>query len=161
MGEGDHAAETPGPAAEPQGDVAEDHEQGEEDGDDGGTLDVVRDRGAHLVGTDDTVRVVEGRGEAFEGDVLPEEALEGAVEHLLDLVVHGRGFVVVLVGGRDLHLALTTELLDLDGTVEDVERGLADGLGRHRLVKADDIGTAAGEVDTVGEALGEDRHEAD
>ena len=69
--------------------------------------------------------------------------------------------LIVLVLGSDLHLALTTELLDLDGTVELGDGSLADFLGSDRLVKAYDIGTATGEVDTVGKALGEDGNQGD
>ena len=89
------------------------------------------------------------------------EALQGLVQHALNLGVDRGGLILELVGGRDLHLAVATELLDLDGGLrigqaEGVVDGGADLLGGHVLVEADHVGTAAGEVDTVGEALGED-----
>ena len=44
-----HAAETPGPATETEGDVSEDYEQREENREYGGSLDVARDGCTHLV----------------------------------------------------------------------------------------------------------------
>ena len=60
MCKGNHAAETPGPALESERDVGEDYYEGKDDGDYGIALDVVGDGCAHLVGRNDTVRVVKG-----------------------------------------------------------------------------------------------------
>ena len=97
MGEGNDAAETPGPVLEPDGNVGEDCDESQDHGDDGIPLYVVRDGCTHLVGRYDTVRVVEGGTEAVEARILCEEACNSLVEHCLNLVVNLTGFDVVLV----------------------------------------------------------------
>ena len=164
--QGHDAAETPVPALEAHRDVGEDDQKGEDDGDDGVALDVVGDRGAHLVGGDDTVGVLQRGGEVGEGHRLRVEVLQGLIQHAFDLGVDRGGLILELVGGRDLHLAVATELLDLDGglgigQVEGPVHGGADLLGGHGLVEADHIGAAAGEVDAIGEALEEHGSEGD
>ena len=163
MGQGDDTAETPGPALEPDSDVGEDHEQGDDDGDDSIALHVVRDGRADLIGRNDTVRVVEGGGELGEGHVLVrEERTEGLVNLVLNLGVNLGGLILDLVGRGDLHLGSTTELLDFDGTgIEHSLDSAADSLSGLRLVEADDVGTAALEINTVGKALKADRSNRD
>ena len=50
MGEGDDTTKTPCPALESEGDVAEDYEEGEEDGDNSRPLDVAGDGRTNLIG---------------------------------------------------------------------------------------------------------------
>ena len=163
MGEGDHAAETPGPALETERDVGEDDDEGDDDGDDSVALHVVRDGRTHLVGGNDAVRVVERGGELRERHAaVGEERLQRSVNLVLDLAVDLGRLVLDLVGGGDLHLGGAAELLDLDGSfVKDGGDCGTDGLGRLRLVEADHIGAAALEIDTVGEALEADRGDRD
>ncbi len=161
MGEGNDATQTPGPAFEPEGDVTEDNQQGQEHGDDGIAFHVVCNGRTHLVRGNDTVRVVQGGTELVQGDTLGEEALDGVVEFALDFGIHIGRFLIVLVLGGNLHLALATELLHLHGTVELDDGSFADGFGGNRLVKTDHVGTASREIDTVGKALGEDGNEGD
>ncbi len=144
-------------------DVDEDGKQGQQHGDNCAAGDVTGDGRTNLVGGDDTVGVLQGGGEVGKLDVLCIEALEGVEEEAFDLCVNSGALVVVLVLGGDLHLGVSTELLYLDGVLVDafclcssLEHILyacthvfcGDG-----LVKADHIGTAAGEVYTVAEAL--------
>ena len=60
VGQGNDSSKSPGPTLEPDGDVGEDHEQGQDDCDDGVAPDVARDGRADLVGRNDTVGVLEG-----------------------------------------------------------------------------------------------------
>ena len=166
MRKGYHTTEAPGPAPESPCDVGEDDEEGEDNGDDCGTLDVAGDRSSDLVGRDDTVGIVVGIDEVFESEILGVHSLEGVEDHLLDLGVHGGSLVIYLVGGGDLHLGLAAELLDLDrrlriGCIEHALGSLADIFSGDRLVEAYDVGTTTGEIDTIGEALDEDGTEGD
>ena len=156
-----HAAHTPRPVLEPEGDVAEDHDQGENHGDDGVAPHFAGDGGVHTVAGDDTVRVLKRGGETFEGDRVGVEALQRVEEFAFDETVGRIALVVHHVFGGDAHLRGTTELLDFGGFLELVEEGCTHLLRGDRLVETDGVGTAAAEVDAEGEALGEDEGQAD
>ena len=163
MGQGHNTTEAPGPALEAEGDVGEDGHEGQEHGDESAAGNVAGNGRTYLVGGDDTIGVLQGGGEVAELDILGVEGLEGIVQEAFNLGVHLGAFAVVLVLGGNLHLGVATELLHLNGVLVDagcagclLEGGLhgsADILGGDALVKTHDIGTAAGEVYTVAEAL--------
>ena len=69
--------------------------------------------------------------------------------------------MINLVFGSNLHLALTTELLNLDSLAELVLSGAADLLSSDRSIESYHIGTATGEVNTIGKALEADRCDSD
>ena len=63
VSQGDNTTETPGPALEADGDVAEDHDEGQEYGDECAAGDIAGDGRTNLVGGDDTVGVLQRGGE--------------------------------------------------------------------------------------------------
>ena len=83
-----HTAKSPCPSFESYGNVCEDYEESDDHSYDCRSCDVVRNSRTYLVRADDTVRVVLGRCELLDSEILSVEALECLVEDALNLSVN-------------------------------------------------------------------------
>ena len=160
MHQGCHAANTPGPVGEPDGDVGEDCNQRQDNGDNGIALHLACDGSIHAVGRNDTVGVVQRGGELFLSHLVCKEALQRIVNLTFDLLVGLLAAVVNFIFGGDTHLGCTTKLLNLGCLAKLLHCCSTNGLGCGGLVKADNVSTTAAEVNTVAEALGEDAYQS-
>ena len=161
MYQGCHTADAPSPVGESECDVCEDCDQRQDNGDDGVALHLARDGCIHAVRGDDTVGVVEGRGELFLSHLVCEEALQCVVNLAFDLLVGLLAVVVHFIFSGDTHLGCTAELLNLGCLAKLLHGSCTNLLGSGRLVETDNIGTTTAEVYTVAEALGEDAYKSD
>ena len=88
VGKGSHATQTPSPVLEPDCDVGEDYEEGDDYGYDSVAFHIVRNGRTHLVGTYDTVRIVHRRCEFCQGNICLEEAFECCVENIFNFCIN-------------------------------------------------------------------------